>query len=103
MNSPFIVSRQIARAIEFKEYLLNRDVPSRRVVITFLIDWLTPRSDMSGVLVWLQNLQAINNSPDAKDRKEQIRADACWDDLLLVHSGQSAFMEMVRQFSGRAY
>jgi hypothetical protein len=103
MNAPFVVSRQIARAIEFKEYLLNRDVGSRRVVIDFFIDWLLPRSDMCNVLAWFQNLRAINDQLDASQRKDQIKADACWDDLLLNHSKESAFLEMVRQFTGRGY
>ena len=103
MNSPFVVSRQIARAIEFKEYLLNRDVASRKVVLDFFIDWLLPRTDMPEVLLWFQNLRSINDQLCAADRKTGIRADAYWDDLLLSHSKQSAFMEMVRQFTGKAY
>ena len=103
MNSPFVVSRQIARAIEFKEYLLNRDVSSRKVLIDFFIDWLVPRGDMPAVLTWFQNLRAINNDMCSADRKAAIRMDAYWDDLLLIHSRQSAFMEMVRQFTGKGY
>jgi hypothetical protein len=101
MNSPFVVSRQIARAIEFKEYLLNRDVGSRRIVLDFFIDWLLPRNDMPNVLAWFQNLRSINNDMCPADRKTAIRADAYWDDLLLNHSKESAFMEMVRQFTGK--
>jgi hypothetical protein len=97
MNSPFVVSRQIARAIEFKEYLLNRDVASRKVLIDFFIDWLLPRGDMPAVLTWFQNLRAINGVLHA------THPDAYWDDLLLCHSRQSAFLEMVRQFTGKAY
>ena len=101
MNSPFVVSRQIARAIEFKEYLLTRDVASRKVVLDFFIDWLLLRNDMPAVLRWFENLRSINNDTCLADRKTAIRADAYWDDLLLVHSKESAFLEMVRQFTGK--
>ena len=103
MNSPFVVSRQIARAIEFKEYLLNRDVASRKIVIDFFIDWLVLRGDMPAILTWFQNLRSINNDMCPADRKASIRADAYWDDLILTHAKDSAFMEMVRQFTAKGY
>jgi hypothetical protein len=95
MNSPFVVSRQIARAIEFKEYLINRDYRSRRVVIDFFIDWLLPRNDMADVLAWFQILRTMYATESYPTNHP------CWDDLLLIHSKQPAFMEMVRQFTGK--
>jgi hypothetical protein len=90
---------QIAQAIRFKEYLLLRDVASRRVVIDVLIEWLLQHGGMPGIVLWFQNLRTLNDQLDAKERKEQIRADACWDDLLLIHSADADFVAMTRWFT----
>ena len=81
-------SCRIALAIKFKEYLLTRDVSSRRIVIEHFIGKITLPQD---ILFWFQNLKAINDQIDVKDRKEQIKSDAFWDDLILEHSKDSMF------------
>lgn len=75
--------REIATGIKFKEYLLNRDVPSRLIIIDQCIDLIDP---MSPIAAWFHNFRAINLQPDAKDRKEQIKADAYWNDLILEYT-----------------
>ena len=89
---------QIATAIRFKEYLLTRDVSSRRVVLSSLREWLLQRGGMPGIVMWVQNLQAINDHVGSADRKEQMKADACWDDLLLEHSKDADFLSMMTYF-----
>lgn len=89
---------QIATAIRFKEYLLTRDVGSRRVVLSALREWLLQRGGMPGIVLWVQNLQTINDQVGSADRKEQMKADGCWDDLLLEHSRDMDFLHMMRSF-----
>jgi hypothetical protein len=92
---------QIATAIRFKEYLLLRDVASRRVLLGVLREWLLERGGMPGIVAWVDNLRLINDQIDAKDRKDQIKSDAFWDDLLLVHSKDAEFLNMMGSFLGQ--
>jgi hypothetical protein len=92
---------QIATAIRFKEYLLLRDISSRRVLLGALREWLLQRGGMPGIVAWVDNLQAINEQNDGKDRKDQIKFDAFWDDLLLVHSADAEFLSMMGSFLGQ--
>lgn len=80
--------REIASGIKFKEYLLNRDVPSRLIIIDHCIGLIDPSSPIA---TWFQNFRAINLQPDAKDRKEQIKADAYWNDLILEYTKDRMF------------
>jgi hypothetical protein len=89
---------QIATAIRFKEYLLTRDVASRRVVLGVLRQWLLERGGMPGIVAWVENLQDITNTIDAKDRKEHSKSDAYWDELLLEHSKDTDFFLMMTAF-----
>lgn len=91
-------AEQIAIAIRFKEYLLTRDVRSRAVVIDFFIAWALQQGGMPGILAWFRNLKEINDRPDAKERKEQIKEDAYWDELLLEHSRDIDFLWMMLRF-----
>jgi hypothetical protein len=92
---------QIATAIRFKEYILMRDVASRRVLLGVLREWLLERGGMPGIVAWVENLQTINDQIDDKTRKEQIKGDAFWDDLLLVHSADAEFLNMMGSFLGQ--
>lgn len=89
---------QIATAIRFKEYLLTRDVASRRVVLGVLRQWLLERGGMPGIVAWVENLRTINDQIDDKARKDQIKADAFWDELLLTHSADADFFLMMTAF-----
>lgn len=87
--------RRIATAIKFKEYLLNRDIQSRRIVIDLCIQGLGLTNPIKA---WFQNLRMINEHIDTKERKEQIKADAFWDDLILVHSKDGSFRVYMELF-----
>lgn len=87
--------RRIATAIKFKEYLLNRDVQSRRIVIDYCIEKLGLTTPIRN---WFQNLRMINDQIDAKDRKEQIKADAFWDSFILEHSKHESFRVYMELF-----
>jgi hypothetical protein len=95
----YVRAEQIATAIRFKEYLLTRDVRSRAVVIDFFIAWALQQGGMPEILAWFRNLKEINDRPDAKERKEQIKEDAYWDELLLAHSHDSDFLQMISMFT----
>lgn len=83
----------IAVAIKFKEYLLLRDVSSRRIIIDKCIEML-PQSPK--VVLWLKNLRAINDQLD----REQIKSEAYWDDLILEHSKDPRLCMIMRWFMG---
>ena len=87
----------ISRAIKFKEYLLLRDVSSRRIIIDTCIQML-PQSPK--VVLWLKNLRAINDQLDSKERREQIKSEAYWDDLILEHSKDPRFNSVMGWFLG---
>lgn len=87
--------RRIATAIKFKEYVLSRDVSSRRIVIDFCIEKLGLSTPIRN---WFMNLRGINDQIDAKDRKEQIRTDAFWDSLILEHSKDGSFRVYMELF-----
>ncbi len=69
--------------ILFKKYLLSIDIPSRRHVIETCIKHMELSSDdmKTQVILWLNNLKNINDIIDSKERKEQIRYDAFWDEF----------------------
>ena len=87
----------IAVAIKFKEYLLLRDVSSRRIIIDKCIDTL-PQSPK--VVLWLKNFRAITDQLDSKERREQIKSEAYWDDLILEHSKDPRFNMIMKLFMG---
>jgi len=90
-------ARAIAHAIKFKEYLLLRDVSSRRIIIDHCIEKL---QDSPHAVLWFQNLRNINDQLDAKDRKEQIKADACWDELILTLTYNEYLNTLIGAFLG---
>jgi hypothetical protein len=96
MNVPQLTRiAQIARAIRFKEYLLGRDVSSRRIIIEHCIKMLYQSPH---ILAWFENLRGINDQLDSKDRKEQIKVDAYWEDLIVVHSSDMTLSTMMSWF-----
>lgn len=93
---------RIANAIRFKEYLLRRDVESRRAVLTICIEWITRwMNDDEGrsiCLQWLRAVNDINATLDPDERKQLIRFDACWDELFHSLSKKSKFQLMMGPF-----
>ncbi len=88
---------KLALTIRFKEYLLNRDVASRRVILAACIEFMQNTSDEKKpqVLAWLQNLVAIMSATDTEERKQRIRFDACWDELHYELLNSSMFMYLI--------
>ena len=87
--------RAIAQAIKFKEYLLNRDVSSRRIIIEECIRNL---DQSPKIVAWLNNLRSINDQLEPKDRKEQIKVDAYWEEMILEHSKDPRFNTIMELF-----
>ena len=87
--------KSVGRAIKFKEYLLNRDVSSRRIIIEECIRNL---EQSPKIVAWLNNLRNINDELDPKDRKEQIKVDAYWEEMILEHSKDPRFNTIMELF-----
>jgi hypothetical protein len=77
------VIRRTALSIRFKEYLLGRDLSSRRVILQTAIAYAekSPNEMKLQIVGWLRNVLNINNIIDDRERKEQIRFDVFWDEL----------------------
>jgi hypothetical protein len=74
------VIRRTALSIRFKEYLLGRDLSSRRVILQTAIAYAekSPNEMKLQIVGWLRNVLNINNIIDSNP---QIRLDVFWDEL----------------------
>lgn len=94
-------STAIAAAVAFKEYLLHRDVESRRAILAACIEdcgRAENKEEMKDVKVWFQMLSALNDLPET-DRKQSIRADANWTDLFTVHAKGWKMVALMRLYA----
>jgi hypothetical protein len=89
----YVRAEQIATAIRFKEYLLGRDVQSRRVLIDFFIKWTLQQGGMPEIVAWFEMLKHINPILNT------MQSDVHWDELLLAYSHDSDFLQMISMFS----
>jgi len=89
----YVRAEQIATAIRFKEYLLGRDVQSRRVLIEFFIKWTLQQGGMPEIVQWFERLKTINPILNT------MQSDVHWDELLLAFSHDSDFLQMISMFS----
>ena len=87
--------KSVGRAIKFKKYLLGCDVSSRRIIIDECIRNL---DQSPKIVAWLINLRNINDELDPKDRKEQIKVDAYWEEMILEHSKDPRFNTIMELF-----
>jgi hypothetical protein len=89
----------VAKSIKFKEYLLNRDVQSRRVVLNTAIRFMEETNDEKKVQViaWLRNILSLNEMP-GQERKESMRFDVFWDELHSELCKSEWFYIMMRDF-----
>lgn len=87
--------------IAFKNYILSLDVHSRRHVIETCISYMESSEDnlKNKCITWLQNIKNINDNFDSKERKEQIRFDACWDELHLELIKSTIFHHIITIFN----
>ena len=97
MNIP----TKLKTSISFKQYLLGNDIQTRHHILEMCIKYMESSDDhmTAQVIAWLRNLQTINDTLDAKERKEQIRLDACWDELHISLLNSKNFYEMIKLFS----
>ena len=98
MNTDLI---RLKLSIKFKNYILSIDVDSRRILIDEFINFMNQTTDdgmQQQCILWLDNLKQIN-SLHSNERKEQIRFDACWDELLLSLSKSKNFYYLMTHFS----
>jgi hypothetical protein len=89
----YVRAEQIATAIRFKEYLLGRDVQSRRVLIEFFIKWTLQQGGIPEIVAWFEILKTINPILNT------MQSDVHWDELLLAYSHDSDFLQMISMFS----
>ena len=89
----YVRAEQLGTAIRFKEYLLGRDVQSRRVLIDFFIKWTLQQGGMPEIVQWFERLKTINPILNT------MQSDVHWDELLLAFSHDSDFLQMISMFS----
>jgi hypothetical protein len=89
----YVRAGQLATAIRFKEYLLGRDIQSRRVLLDFFIKWTLQQGGMPEIVAWFQRMTVINPILNT------MKSDVHWDELLLAYSHDSDFLQMIEMFS----
>jgi hypothetical protein len=99
------VLRRTAQSIRFKEYLLGRDLSSRRVILQAAIAYAekSPNEMKPQIIGWLNNVLNINNIIDDRERKEQIRFDVFWDELHTELIKSTLMHEIMHWFLVSAY
>jgi hypothetical protein len=93
--------RRVAKSIRFKEYLLSRDVSSRRVILNTAIRYMEKSDDAKKVqaIAWLNNVLLINDLIDSNERRTQIRYDVFWDELHYELSASRSFDDIMSWFA----
>lgn len=96
--------RRVALSIRFKEYLLGRDLSSRRIILQTAISYAEKSNNekKEQVLGWLNNVLHINSLIEEKERKEAIRYDAFWDELHTDLVKSTLMYEIMYWFVGHA-
>jgi hypothetical protein len=93
--------RGVRLGITFKEYLLQRDVSSRNLLMDLCIQWLqcevhlTQSTQVNQVLEWFQNFQNLQHQFHGEERKEQITNPELWNELMLHHAQCYSFQKLI--------
>lgn len=98
--------RGIRLAIQFKDFLLNLDLQSRRHVLDYCKQWFDleknrPTEDTernNRLFIWFQNAHNIYMHEDEQYKKEQITSSHIWDDLYINLSASFSFQKLVGFF-----
>lgn len=90
---PRIRPRQIANAIRFKQYLLTRDLESRRIVLDFFSETI----EAPEIRTWFQLYRGITDAAPT-ERKEQNKADANWKEFITLHSTNAQLQSLMDEF-----
>lgn len=85
-------AKQLAMTIKFKEYLLGRDVQSRRVLLDFFSKWALQQGGMPEIVAWFEIMKTINPTLNT------MKSDVHWDELLLAYSHESEFLQIIARF-----
>ena len=99
-----IALRGIKLSIEFKEFLLSKDIHSRRVVLDKCKEWFqleyshTPDDLINKCFLWFQHAQTINQNNDDESRKEHVKSHYIWEDLHTNLSKCLSFQKLVNFF-----
>jgi hypothetical protein len=96
--------RGIQLSIQFKEFLLSRDVNSRGIILSKCSDWFqlenshSPSETNNRCYVWFQNMSNINQEFSNETRKEVLKSHITWGDLHYNLSKNLAFQKLVGVF-----
>lgn len=90
---------RVALAIRFKEYLLQRDLQSRRVILGACIEWINTwtQDDPQHIvyLDWFQHFSELNELRDSWDRRLRLRFDAYWDEYWTAITTSQKIQQMM--------
>jgi hypothetical protein len=87
--------------VELKEYLLNRDVHSRIILVKLCVDWLmyehhlTQKDDVGALLNWFTNLYSRTQNMNDEMRKLLLTQPEFWQDLMMTHTKCYSFQKLV--------
>ena len=94
----------IKLSIEFKEFLLSKDINSRRIILNKCKEWFqleysrTLDESVIKCFLWFQEIEAINQICTGEMRKDLIVASELWDRLHLELPKCSAFQKIINMF-----
>lgn len=103
-NELEVVLRGIRLAIQFKGFILQLDIQSRRFVLDYCKRWFglelqkDPSDKNKNLFNWFQTAYNIYLNDDESSRKEQITNSHMWDDLYANMSSSLSFQKLVGFF-----
>jgi len=92
--------RGVRLGITFKEYILQRDVVSRNLLLDLCIQWLqceghiTQSAEVNGVLEWFQDFHTLHYTFSGEERKEQITKPEIWNEFMTQHTKCFSFQKL---------
>lgn len=92
--------RRVALSIRFKEYLVGRDISSRRIILQTAISYAEKSNNekKEQVIEWLNNLTKIHRQVNMPE----VQYDVLWDELHLDLVKSTLMYEIMYWFVGPA-
>lgn len=97
----------IRLSIQFKEFLLSKDVNSRAIILEHCYNWFLLEeqrmpydSQVHECAVWFQNSLSINFLHNSFDRKKQITDIDLWNNLHYELSKCPSFLKLMKFILG---
>ena len=93
--------RGIKLSIEFKEFLLNKDIHSRYIILDKCTEWFrleyisSQNQSVQACYIWFQNAKLFHQNADSETRKEVLKSSILWDELHHTHSKCLAFQKLI--------